>query len=85
MKRSNKEDTIVHYIPEFYNDNINDRTGKPYGWIPVNDFKKPYISKKCAEEQIFWKMKNYQDYNRPKFRIRTETFRCVDVKFEEIY
>jgi len=84
MKRSNKEETIVHYIPEFYNAYINEKTGKEYGWIPVEYFKKPYTSFKWAIEAIEYSRRYEKGDNRRKYRLRIETFKCVDVKFEEV-
>lgn len=81
MKRSNKDESIVHYVPEFYNDNINDRTGKEYGWIPCEEFKKPYTARKWAEEAIAYRRRYDKSL---RCRLRIEQFVCTDVSFEEI-
>ena len=73
MKKSDLGDTIIHYIPQMW----NDITGK---WIDIEPFKKPYTTKAGAMDAIAWRRKGYEE---EKFRIRIETFKVTDVTYED--
>ena len=77
MKKSDLGDTVIHYIPQMW----NDITGK---WIDIEPFKKPYTTKAHAIGVIAWRRKRYYEHGlNEKFRIRIETFKVTDVAYED--
>lgn len=52
MKKQKDRDVVEFFFPEFYNNNINLKTGKVIGWIPTRFDKPRYATLRGAKQEL---------------------------------
>lgn len=79
MKKVIAKTEINLFFPEFYNSNIDDKSGKEYGWIATRFDKPYYMTLNGAKEEAKYH-KSY--HSESKHRIVKKTY---SVSKEEIF